>query len=698
MLQVDPRPGENRLDAFGFRRWLRRAQNDIQAQRELIDQLNVFPVPDSDTGTNVSLTLAAALHAMEQLPASVDLLQLSRAAADGAVWGARGNSGLLVSQALSAVADTVAVAPQGASLRPVELVAAYEAIAASTRAAVSRPVEGTLLTVAADAAAMAREELAASSAHQPATVLALAGAAAVAAQESVVETAGLGHGPVDAGAAAFMLILTALADALAEPQSPVSPHPATLHASVVMPAASSGAYSHTAAQMLADLALAIPHGSQRGVLLATQSDSQHVLQYSPQAMAEQVSTGEFEVMYLLEATSAQARKLRHHLESIGDSVGVVGSPDALGMGLFQVHVHTDTPRAALPRWGRARQICIHHLQPTTRTLAGAWDSAEPPLTPTAQVPSNVISLEAVAVRRRAAASGASPSVSAPQLPSVSRSNPTPHSGVIACTRIPGLIEQLARTGAVVVLDAQTEGIMRAIGDVGADAVLVLPCDADSAAAAHQAARSLAVRAMPSTVSALLPAQAHTGASSGDRPAVPQVAASGPDRASAASTSSATSHVTQPPSDASFSSQGEHMSSSRSLATPQVLVADTDDDARVLAAAVATAAVSEPGMDPRAELMERAHSAAFAAALMRTYRFDGPLAEVDAVASVLDTHLRSEDALVTLILGRNALPDTGPMLADALRQRAESLGHDPEELEVVIISGGQMTPDLLVAVE
>ena len=61
-----------------------------------------------------------------------------------------------------------------------------------------------------------------------------------------------------------------------------------------------------------------------------------------------MSTGEFEVMYLLEATSVQAAQLRRDLEHIGDSVGVVGTPDALGVGLYQVHVHTDTPVGRRP--------------------------------------------------------------------------------------------------------------------------------------------------------------------------------------------------------------------------------------------------------------------------------------------------------------------------------------------------------------
>ena len=80
-------------------------------------------------------------------------------------------------------------------------------------------------------------------------------------------------------------------------------------------------------------------------------------------------------MYLLEATAAQAAALRSRLEDVGDSVGVVGTPDALGVGLYQVHVHTDTPCVALPRGGRARQICVHHFHPTPLVLA----HDEPPL-------------------------------------------------------------------------------------------------------------------------------------------------------------------------------------------------------------------------------------------------------------------------------------------------------------------------------
>ena len=198
------------ITADVLRAWLRLACRTGEITRPLVDSLNVFPVPDSDTGTNVLLTVRAACDALDLLPSGTDLAQASRAAADGAVRGARGNSGLLISQALTALADVCAEAPEPDGLRPVELVHVYERIAATTWAAVSHPVPGTLLTVARDAAAASRTALEESGPAAPSSVSAICAAAAFGAQESVVETAGLGHGPVDAGGAA--LARTAVSD------------------------------------------------------------------------------------------------------------------------------------------------------------------------------------------------------------------------------------------------------------------------------------------------------------------------------------------------------------------------------------------------------------------------------------------------------------------------------------------------------
>ena len=601
------------LTAPVLRDWLSLACRTGEITRGLVDSLNVFPVPDSDTGTNVLLTVRAACDAMRLLPSSADLVQASRAAADGAVRGARGNSGLLVSQALAALADVCAEAPDPAALRPVEIVRVYERIADTTWAAVSRPVTGTLLTVAQDAAAAARTALEESRPAAPASIPAICAAAAFGAQESVVETSGLGHGPVDAGGAALMLMLTCLSD--------------TVTAGGRAPAGSGAGEIPTpctevAHQMLVDLLAGGAHGAA-----------------GPGGAVQAASTGEFEVMYLLEATAAQACALRRDLERVGDSVGVVGTPDALGVGLYQVHVHTDTPRAALPRAGRARQVCVHHLHPTALAVAAGWEADEPPLPGAGRIEdSRVVSFERLAARRarnRAARRDRSmrqhPSQLGPSTPAGERT------GVIACTRAPGLIEQLARTGAVVVLDPERDGIVRAAVDLGLERVIVLPCDVDCVAHAHEAARFLAAR-------------------------------------------SAASHVRGAADGAPAPGDGVHL-----------LVCDSDDEARVLAAAVAVAGRDE-------DLTALARRAGRAAVELRALALSGPDAEADAVAAALSSALRPEDELVTVILGRDAMPDVGALAAEAVTRYGERALGDPDAIEIVIHAGGQARPDVLLALE
>lgn len=617
MSETPSRPGvvaAQAVTAPVVRAWLTQARRVAQATRGLVDSLNVFPVPDADTGTNVLLTVRSACEALALLPSSADLVQTSRTAADGAVRGARGNSGLLVSQALAALADVCAESADPTVLRPVELVHAYERIATTTWQAVSRPVPGTLLTVAQDAAAGARALLEESDATAPATVPALAAAAAFGAQESVVETAGLGHGPVDAGGAALMLMLTGLSD-------------------VVNATGTSQEHPHTdvAWQMLTDLVAGATHGP--GAQGADGPDS--------------FSTGEFEVMYLLEATAPQAAELRAALERIGDSVGVVGTPDALGVGLFQVHVHTDTPRAALPRAGRARQICVNHLHPTALAVSAPWEPVPLPVTPAGET-GHVVSFERLAARR-AQRESAQRDESVRQHPSQyggarGAGDEPPRAsrervGVIACTRAPGLIEQLARTGAVVVLDPDRDGIVRAAGDLGLAQIAVLPCDPACAASAHEAARFLAARSAVSTVR-------------------------GPGTAEAA----------------------------RSLPEAvQLVVCDTDDEARVMAAAVAVAGETS-------ELVELARRAGQAAISVRTVALSGPEAEPDAVAGALTAALRPDDDLVTAVLGRDALPDVGALVSAAVGRYCEEINAAPDSIEVVIHAGAQVRPDVLLAIE
>ena len=640
---VTPVSGAQVLQGAAVRRWIALAEIVANQTRDLVDVLNVFPVPDADTGTNVLLTLRSASDALHCLGRAADAAQVARAAADGAVRGARGNSGLLVSQALAAFADVCAEAPDPTGLRPVELVHVYEAMADTTWAAVSRPVSGTLLSVARDAATAARSALEEATASSPATLSLIAAAAAFGAQESVVETSGLGHGPVDAGGAAFMLLLTCLSDTIdamqdADPRTTDAPElrqgqqDADEHAP----------YTAVARQMLTDLAAGgVPHS------------------IGPEPLG--MSTGEFEVMYLLEATAVQAGQLRRDLERIGDSVGVVGTPDALGVGLYQVHVHTDTPRAALPHAGRARQICIHHLHPTA--LVSSTDEPPSPWGALDSDPTgHVVSFERLAARRaeRKAKSvrmhpsqAAAPRPAPAQAPHLAVRSRQSGVGVIACTRAPGLIEQLARSDAAVVLNPDREGIARAAADLGASQVIVLPCDAACTEAAHDAARFLAARSAVSTV----------------RP---------PAGTRQAGAARETARVGGQPE--RYAAEGI-----------QLLVCDTDDEARVLAAAVALA-----GRGEEAELTDLARRAWSAAAGLRTIALDGAQADAEAVARAVASALRPSDELLTVITGRNAGRDVGALAASAaVGARGHVVG---EDVEVAVHAGGQEHPDVLIAIE
>ena len=640
---VTPVSGTHVLQGAAVRRWIALAEIVADQTRDLVDVLNVFPVPDADTGTNVLLTLRSASDALHRLGRAADAAQVARAAADGAVRGARGNSGLLVSQALAAFADVCAEAPDPTGLRPVELVHVYEAMADTTWAAVSRPVSGTLLSVARDAATAARSALEEATASSLATLSLIAAAAAFGAQESVVETSGLGHGPVDAGGAAFMLLLTCLSDTIdamqdADPRTTDAPElrqgqqDADEHAP----------YTAVARQMLTDLAAGgVPHS------------------IGPEPLG--MSTGEFEVMYLLEATAVQAGQLRRDLERIGDSVGVVGTPDALGVGLYQVHVHTDTPRAALPHAGRARQICIHHLHPTA--LVSSTDEPPSPWGALDSDPTgHVVSFERLAARRaeRKAKSvrmhpsqAVAPRPAPAQAPHLAVRSRQSGVGVIACTRAPGLIEQLARSDAAVVLNPDREGIARAAADLGASQVIVLPCDAACTEAAHDAARFLAARSAVSTV----------------RP---------PAGTRQAGAARETARVGGQPE--RYAAEGI-----------QLLVCDTDDEARVLAAAVALA-----GRGEEAELTDLARRAWSAAAGLRTIALDGAQADAEAVARAVASALRPSDELLTVITGRNAGRDVGALAASAaVGARGHVVG---EDVEVAVHAGGQEHPDVLIAIE
>ncbi|RBP67947.1 hypothetical protein DFO66_101169 [Brevibacterium sanguinis] len=135
-------------------RWARRAVDRLRKERAEIDELNVFPVPDGDTGTNMYHTLRSAYLAVEELTGPVTLPEVVSAVATGASRGARGNSGLILSVALRGVADAL----EGVTVADSESMAeALELASIRARRAVARPVDGTMLTVLDAMAEEARE-------------------------------------------------------------------------------------------------------------------------------------------------------------------------------------------------------------------------------------------------------------------------------------------------------------------------------------------------------------------------------------------------------------------------------------------------------------------------------------------------------------------------------------------------------------
>jgi DAK2 domain fusion protein YloV len=305
------------LDDAAAGRWYRAAVDALSGARERLDELNVFPVPDGDTGTNLLLTAQAGLAALEGEDADGE--SPWAVLARGAVLGARGNSGSILAQLLRGLADQLA----GAA--PADGPALAEALgkAADTAyTAVADPEEGTFLTVARAGADAAVEAVAAGRRDLADVVRAAADGARAALERTpgqldVLRTAGV----VDAGGAGLCLVLDALVTTVTgvEPARP---------------------------------ALARRPGAGRGA----GRDAPH----QPPAGAGS------EVQYLLADTDEErVHRLQQRLAALGDSLVVVGV-DTPGGREWNVHVHVADIGAAIEAGieaGRPHRISVTPLAP-----------------------------------------------------------------------------------------------------------------------------------------------------------------------------------------------------------------------------------------------------------------------------------------------------------------------------------------------
>ncbi|MFJ7245195.1 DAK2 domain-containing protein [Kitasatospora sp. NPDC098652] len=316
------------LDAPAVRTWCQLALRALGQAREEIDALNVYPVPDGDTGTNLYLTVESATAEVESRfadPAAgpaPGLADAVRAMARGALIGARGNSGVILAQWLRGTAEILAEGGGAEQLR-----AALLRAADSAYQAVAEPVEGTLLTVARVAA---REAVRAGDGLAQVADTAYR-AARDALRHTPEQLAVLAeNGVVDAGGRGLVAVLGALADAVAG-QQPMGP-----------------------------VAL-------RGDVRAVESCPAHVRPPGPGHPA-------FEVIYLLDAEDEALPALRERLGGLGDSL-VIGGGD----GLWNVHVHVDDAGAAVEAGveaGRPHQIRITHFAEAAARAGTAAERGE----------------------------------------------------------------------------------------------------------------------------------------------------------------------------------------------------------------------------------------------------------------------------------------------------------------------------------
>jgi DAK2 domain fusion protein YloV len=304
----------------------------LRSHKEVINRLNVYPVPDGDTGTNMTLTIESVTKELGPLEANAPMADVCKAIAHGSLMGARGNSGVILSQMLRGL---VAKFPADGDVEPGVLADSLEHADVLARQAVVRIVEGTMLSVARAAAEGARahcESLTAlvRSARDRAKVA----LAFTPEQLPVLKQAGV----VDSGGAGLLLLFDALCTVVANDPLPVAP--------------------------------------------PVESIQVHVHEVTDTHAEGDIADLRYEVMYLLDADDDKMHAFREVWAGIGDSIVIVG-----GDGIYNCHIHTDDIGAALEASldaGRPREQVIEERW--VREASGAdVEEVTDPAPPTAVV-------------------------------------------------------------------------------------------------------------------------------------------------------------------------------------------------------------------------------------------------------------------------------------------------------------------------
>ena len=409
------------IDAAAFQQMVIHAAAAISAQKQHINDLNVFPVPDGETGTNMSLTISAAAAELKKKQCAT-VGEAAQTAASALLRGARGNSGVILSLLFRGIAKSL---KDRETIDGRDLAIALDFGVAAAYKAVMKPAEGTILTVsrlaAAQAAAAAREENAAESVLEAAIREGQEALADTINQNPVLKKAGV----VDAGGKGFLVILQGMLDSLrGEPMPQVEEESAP-----------------------ADKADFV-------------------------AMAAEDITFAFDTVFIVRKHTEEVdlEPFRTYLNSIGDSL-VIGEDDTA----FKVHVHTNTPGAALTesqKYGTLELAKIENMRTQADDLAAGKHVQ------------STDDLEAVEAELEAGADGGAPVKAAPE---------KKYGFVAVCAGqgLEAVFRDLGVDGVISggqTMNPSTEDILREVDKTPAEIVYVLPNNKNIIMAAEQCVR------------------------------------------------------------------------------------------------------------------------------------------------------------------------------------------------------------------
>jgi uncharacterized protein len=307
---------------------IRAFRDGLRSNQAALNRLNVYPVPDGDTGTNMALTVESVVAQLPESSAAAELAmaEACRLISHWSLMGARGNSGTILSQILRGLCTAVRGTE---AIGPAELTAGLRAASTAAYSAVLKPIEGTILTVARVAAETAEQALASG----VNSVIGIAEAARHGAQVGIDQTPELlpvlrQAGVVDAGGVGYSVLLDAVLYVIDGRAMPLLDPTVTADVDAI-DASAVAATSSAAVGNVADL--------------------------------------RYEVMYLLEADDKLMDGFKDAWAAIGDSIAIVG-----GEGLYNCHIHTDNIGAAIEAAidiGRPRSIRVTDLLDEAHAIA-----------------------------------------------------------------------------------------------------------------------------------------------------------------------------------------------------------------------------------------------------------------------------------------------------------------------------------------